>query len=252
MSVFDDIEGVATALMQDRLVAAMQTYAPDVSLTTDYVVEKIQAAERDVKVALHVFLEPTEVLPHAANQSEIDAIVDYPVHQEPGYDVPMSFFRDGQWGFTVLRYPPVQAIHSVKFVYPTPDSSVLDVPHDWVRCDMKYGHLQIVPTGAASIGAAPFAIFGGALYGRGTVPQMMQVRYRSGININDYPDVLDIIKQKAVLGVLDDQFLPGSGSISADGLSQSLSMDMSTHRDRIESRLSKLYDTIKGVRCMVL
>ena len=81
---------------------------------------------------------------------------------------------------------------------------------------------------------------------------MMQVRYQSGIDINDYPDILDLIKQKAALSVLDDLFLPQSGSISADGLSESLSMDMNAHRDRIDQRISKLADTLKGVRCMVL
>lgn len=252
MSIFADPDAVADELLQSRMLASLQTYAPGVDIDPDYLAGKLLSSERDLQVALHIFFEPTEILPQSATQAEIDALAGAPYHQEPGYDVPLSFFRDGRWGYTLLRYAPVKAVHSVRFVYPTPGNAVLDVPSDWIRCDLKYGHLQLVPTGAASIGAAPFAIFGGALFGRGPVPQMMQVRYRSGINIADYPDILDLIKQKTMLSVIDDLFLPSSGSISADGLSESLSMDMNAHRERIDQRINKLHDTLKGVRCMVL
>jgi hypothetical protein len=40
-----------------------------------------------------------------------------------------------------------------------------------------------------------------------------------------------------VLKVIEDGFLPSSGSISADGLSQSLSMDMEKYRDMISTTL---------------
>ena len=65
--------------------------------------------------------------------------------------------------------------------------------------------------------------------------------------------------KKAVLKILEDSFLPQSGSISADGLSQSLSVDMEKYHDMIDRTLNGgkgsnggLMTAIHGVRIGVL
>jgi len=248
-----DPEEIADWLRTDRLAAALSRYSPGTVLSDEYLAGKLAAAIRDLEVRLHVFLEPVEVLPSGATADEIEALDGARFVREPGYDIPLNFFRDAKWGFTVLRHPPVIEIHSVKFTYPTTTDTVLAVPDDWVRCDLSFGHLQLVPTGAASIGAAPFAFFGGGLWRGGNVPQMMQVRYRSGIEDVEtaYPDVVDILGQMTALSVMDDLLLPGSGSQSIDGMSQSFSADMKVHRERIDQRINRLRDTLIGVRGMV-
>jgi hypothetical protein len=62
-----------------------------------------------------------------------------------------------------------------------------------------------------------------------------------------------------VLKVIDDGFLPQSGSISADGLSQSLSVDMDKYHDAIGRTLNGgkgsnggLMTAIHGIRVGVV
>ena len=72
------------------------------------------------------------------------------------------------------------------------------------------------------------------------------------------PEILDVIKKKAVLNVLADSYIPQSGSISADGLSQSMSMDISKYSDAIDDIINGpkgtnggLMTRIHGIRSMV-
>ena len=72
---------------------------------------------------------------------------------------------------------------------------------------------------------------------------------------------LDTIQQamkKAALKVIEDSFLPQSGSISADGLSQSISNDMEKHHDTIDRIINGgkgnggLMAAIHGIRLQVM
>ena len=73
-----------------------------------------------------------------------------------------------------------------------------------------------------------------------------------------YPELLDCIKKKAVLKILGDAFLPQSGSISADGLSESLSVDMDKYHDVVDAILNGrdgnggLMAQLHGVRVMAM
>ncbi len=68
---------------------------------------------------------------------------------------------------------------------------------------------------------------------------MIQVKYVAGLKDakNDYPDLVDVILKQAALKVLEGNFLPSSGSISGDGLSQSISFDASKYRELIQETL---------------
>ncbi|MNP11944.1 hypothetical protein D3C76_1041570 [compost metagenome] len=93
------------------------------------------------------------------------------------------------------------------------------------------------------------------------IPSMVEVEYTAGLTdvANTYPELLDCIKKKAVLKVVADAYLPQSGSISADGLSQSLSVDMDKYHDAIDHIINGpaganggLMSKIHGIRVMVM
>jgi hypothetical protein len=64
--------------------------------------------------------------------------------------------------------------------------------------------------------------------------------------------------KQAVIGIIEDSYLPQSGSISADGLSQSMSMDVAKYHDTVDRLLNGdngnggLMARIHGIRAMVL
>ena len=86
------------------------------------------------------------------------------------------------------------------------------------------------------------------------VPQMLKIRYVAGMvnAARDYPDLINLIKKMAVLRIIDDSFIPQSGSISADGLSKSFGVDVDKFANRVDVMLTALRDSIHGIRCMVL
>ena len=67
----------------------------------------------------------------------------------------------------------------------------------------------------------------------------------------EYPDLVNVIKRTAVLDILKDAFTPQSGSISADGLSQSVSSDMDKYQDANNKTIASIRDAIHGVRFTV-
>ena len=91
-------------------------------------------------------------------------------------------------------------------------------------------------------------------------PDMVQLSYTAGLAnaAQDYPELIDVVKKKAVLSVLADSFVPQSGSISADGLSQSMSMDLGKYSEAIDEIIhgpkgsnGGLMTKIHGIRGMV-
>ena len=138
------------------------------------------------------------------------------------------------------------------FAYPSLTGNNFVVPTDWFRIDKKYGRINLVAT--SSVMTMPLNAFILSVLGGGrTVPLMLQIRYRAGLTEAEtkYPDLINLIYKMAVLSILEDQFLPGSGSISADGLSQSLSFDATKYREDIDRHLGDLRDAIHGPRAMV-
>lgn len=130
---------------------------------------------------------------------------------------------------------------------------VYEVPIEWVRVDPKVGRINLVPT--QSVLALPLnAFILSALGGGRSIPLMLHVRYRAGLAnaAADWPDILSVIKMQALLDVLNDRFVPSSGSVSADGLSQSISYEADKYADTVSKKLDKLRSAIHGVRVMVI
>lgn len=255
MSLFTDPTTAAASLRQDRLLLARSTLGSLSSLSDEYLYGQLLAAEADVERALRVYLEPVEVLPEGATQAERDALDDAGTRwaEEPGYDLEPDFFRGDSWGYIVTRHRPLIAVHSIKFAYPQPFTTVWTIPSEWIRLDRKYGHIRLVPASQAMV--APLSAWVMTVIGGGrTVPHMIQVRYRAGLSNAsvDYPDLIDLINKSAVLRIFEDAMPSLSGSISADGLSRSTNVDLAKYREQVEARIARLGDAIHGVRFTVI
>lgn len=244
--------------MRARLAVAARSYFAGVTLSDSYIWGMLLAAEKDAAHDLRTFFEPTEVFPTngqiGPSSTDLASITDAggnvsPWVEEPAYDYDPMFFEGNQWGYIVTRKTPVIQVAYVRFSYPAPTNTFFDIPLDWIRLDKQYGHIRLVPgtsTFAAPLSAFMMQVMGG---GRG-VPNMIMIRYQVGLKsaVNDYPDLVDTIKKMATLRIIEDQFAPGSGSISADGLSQSITLDVSKFQENIDVRLEKLRQQIHGVR----
>ena len=227
------------AFRSDRILEVANTYRPDNPPSDTYLLERLQIAERDVARTLKVRLEPTKVFPHEPSDAEIAELGDMPWVDEPGYDYDASFFQGERWGFLLTNEHPVIAVDFMRFTFPGSSQPFWTIPKDWLRVDRKAGHIRVVPTPGTAF-AAPLSAFALQVMGGGsTVPYTIQVQYTAGLKDAriEWPDLVDVIKKKAVLGVVEDLYLPASGSISGDGLSQSISMDTSKYADSIDEKL---------------
>ena len=248
-----------TALFPDRAQAIESvrqmlrlggTFESLCALTADQIWAALTAAEAEAERALRVSFSPVEILPESATQAERDAFdaAETPWIEEPGYDLEDEFFLGDRWGYLVTRRTPILAVHRLRIVYPTPASGVFDLPLDWIRLDKKYGHVRIVP--GTQLFAAPLSIgilqaLGG---GRG-IPQAVQLWYRAGLTdaAKHYPDLVDLVRRMAMLRLLKALFPAAASSISADGLSESLSIDLAKLADSIEAELERLRQFIHGI-----
>lgn len=264
MTIFADKETVVAEIRADRLVVVGGTYLPDIELSDDYIYNKLLAAEASIARQLRVFIEPTEIIPAGYRQQEIDDLPpDTRWEEEPPYDYDPDFFMGERWGYIVTRQSPIIAVSYIEFVYPAPTNSIFRLPDDWIRLDKKYGHIRLVPASQAF--SAPLGAFLMQAIGGGrTIPHMIRVRYTTGLGKDldeikaKWPDLIDVIKRQAVLSIIKDAFLPASGSISADGLSQTISVDAAKYQELIDHALfgpkgsnGGLQAAIHGVRNMV-
>ena len=256
------IKDIAVDLLRaDRLVMAASGAMPGVSVTDDYLWSKLVAAESEIAHELRVPLVPTTFFPDTPTSGEIAALDGKPWGIDPGYDYdPVAFGYNDKWGFIKTRQKPIQSVSRVRFAYPGGPLSHYDLPLDWLRMDKKYGTIQFVPSSTAFI--APLNAFVMQAIGNGrTIPLAIQLTYVAGLAnaAEDYPELVDAIFKTAVLKVIGDAFLPQSGSISADGLSQSISNDMGAYHDTIDRIINGgkgsnggLMTAIHGVRVGVL
>lgn len=250
---------VVDEIRRDRLMAASAGILQGVKVTDAYLWDKVRAAESDIAHSLRVPLVPTRYFPIRPTAAELEALDGMAWEIDPGYDYEPNMFERDKWGYIVTRHRPLISVEYMRFAYPTQNEGFFDVPLDWLRVDSRPGHVRIVPTNSAVLmGTAGFAMT--TLINRRNIPEMVQVSYTAGL-VNaaaDYPELLDVIKKKAVLKIIGDAYLPQSGSISADGLSQSMSVDMSKYSDFIDETLNGpegsnggLMTKIHGIRQMV-
>jgi hypothetical protein len=248
-------------LRRDRLMLLANSIMPDLKVSDDYLWEKLRAAEAHVGHALRVPLAPTHFFPRQPSDDQIAALpAGMPWGIDPAYDYDPGNYTGDKWGMISARQKPIQSIVGMKFVYPSLAQTIMDVPKDWLRYDGKYGQVQLVPTGTAYqtlLGGMFLSHFSG---GR-QLPFTLEMEYVAGLaNVQrDYPDLLDAVQRLAVVKIVEDGFMPQSGSISADGLSQSLSVDTSKYHDAVDTILNGaagsnggLMARIHGIRMAVI
>lgn len=226
------------SIREDHLMLASASHPLIAELSDRAILQKLRVAERDIARSLKVRLKPTMIFPYTPSQEEIDALEGMPYDEEPGYDYDAGFFWADSWGFLVLNERPVQRVDFVRFGYPSPQNTFYDIPSGWIRLDRKAGQVRLVPVGqtfTAPLNAFIMQVMGG---GR-SVPYMLQAKYVAGLdNVKeDWPDLVDVIIKEAVLTIIKGAFQPQSGSISADGLSQSISIDMAKYSETIQESL---------------
>lgn len=260
-ALFTNKAATLTKLRRDRLMMAARGALPSMDVSDDYLWDKLRAAESEIAHTLRVPLAPTAFFPSTPTNDEITALNGMPWAIDPGYDYePASFSSGDKWGMLKLRNKPIQSVSRVRFAYPGGPGSFYDLPLDWLRMDRKYGTVQFVPSSTAFV--APLNAFVMQAIGNGrTIPLAIQLTYVAGLTdaARDYPELIDVIMKKASLKIIEDAFLPQSGSISADGLSQSMSNDMDKHHDTIDRVLNGgkgsnggLMAAIHGIRLGVM
>jgi hypothetical protein len=251
-SAFGDLAAAVAAFRRDRLAGPAALWLAGVPLSDEYLLERLLAAEAYVEQRLRVFLTPVEVIPQFAH--DLRAALEEAgerVVEEPGYDQEQLRTADA-WRWLDLRHRPVRALRSVTLSLPEIDSSSYEMPLPWVRLDAKFGKLQLVPMTSGSM-AIPGILLQSLATGR-TLPLTIRVRYRAGLDATarEMPVILDLVRRLALLDILDDQFLPVSGSSSVDGLSQSRSWDGAKPRADIEARLDAIRQGLHGLRLAVV
>ncbi|MCE3605744.1 hypothetical protein LXA47_19350 [Massilia sp. P8910] len=237
---------VVEEMIEDRMPAIVATYLGGKMPSERALWNSLVAAEAEVARKLGIWLEPTEVFPVTQPTAEELAALDgKPYVVEPGYDMEGGMLGSFQWASIRLAQRPLIKLHSVKFVYPTISAPVYDVPLEWVYPDYKAGLLQFTPKPTSS-GMAP-SVLGASIMARGgAVPQMIRIRYTAGLAPNhpSMPDVHDLIMRVATLRHL--KFMPQSSSISADGLSQSKSLDVGKFHTVLNEELASLRERLLG------
>ena len=245
------------SLRRDRLVVVSANYMPGVLLSDDYLMDKLLSAESELQHDMRVFFTPRQVLPQFATPDQIAAAQaanpTIPIIMEPGYDYSPGLFNGESWGLINLRQAPIISVGAITFNYPLPTDIAYTIPPEWVRADLKYGSINLVPV-AANTTLPLNAYFLSVLGGGYTTPFLLQINYICGLANakQDYPELLNLIKRLAVCMVIEDLFLPQSASTSVDGLSGSLSIETAKYREQIEQRTHKLRSQIAGVRMMVM
>lgn len=248
-----------TKMRRDRLVLLASSIMPDLKLSDDFIWDKLMSAEAEIAHVLRVPLAPTRFFPRQPSAEQIEALNGMPWAIDPAYDYNPTDWYGDKWGMIITRQKPIQSVIGMRFVYPSPNQTIVNVPFDWIRGDFKYGQIQLVPTGTA-YQTLLGGLFMSQLSGGKTLPFTIDLEYVAGLrNAHaDYPDLVDAVYKLAATKIVEDGFLPQSGSISADGLSQSLSVDASKYHEAIGRVLNGadgnggLVARIHGIRVMVM
>jgi hypothetical protein len=253
MTIFADQAATLAELRGGKLALLPATYVNGAALSDMYLWNQVLSAEEEVSRRLAVPLEPTRVFSVGGPTSdELTELGDSPYLVEPGYDGG-GFEGLWQWDTLQLNTRPLISVQEVKFVYPGLNETVYVVPPDWIYPDAKSAILQF--TAAPTAGGLPGAIVAMNVFTLGrTVPQMIRVKYTAGLTPRHptFRDVRNLVLRMAVLRILLDAFIPQSGSISADGLSQSTSMDTAKYQEAIDADLENLRERINGLMFGVL
>jgi hypothetical protein len=208
----------------------------------------LQAGAKELERKLKVSLSPIEIFPDEPTSAELTALnsADYLV--EPGYDLPPNFLSAQNFGAMQLRKVPVIAVHSITINYPGYNTAIFNIPMSWVRLDKKYGQIHLFPGNTPMISNSSIMTWQAMNSGQ-TIPHMIRVRYTAGIDASNgnYPDIVMLAQRMAALRMPQTAFLPQSGSISADGLSQSTSMDVQKLAAGLDDEIADLKKSLIGM-----
>lgn len=247
MTIFTDQEATLDILKEDHLSLLPASFFSGKTPGDQTLWRRLMAAEVEVQRKLGVSLTPVEVFPSVPPTAEEVAELNGAAYiVEPGYDMPADFFGVYNWGIVKLATKPVIEVASVRFVYPGTIGTVYEVPKDWILTDGPRATIQFMP--APTIAGVPASVLSmQALSAGRTMPQMIRVRYRAGLTPEHeaMPDIRDVIMRLSLLRAM--KFLPQSGSISADGLSRSVSVDVGKFQDEIDSDLDSLHERLVGL-----
>lgn len=153
------------------------------------------------------------------------------------------------WGWLQLWKVPVRQVTRLRGQYPG-GSSVVEYPGEWISIRGEAGQINIVPNmgalGAVTIGqGGDMPVVMGNV---STVPNLWLVDYVAGMDPDNLPRmIVEALAKMAcidLLGILSDLIRPigvSSESVSADGLSQSMSYQAPAFASRITQYTSDLY-----------
>lgn len=251
MTLFTNRAQAIARMRADRLMTVAANFFPGVEISDDFIWEKLMAEEVALEHECRTWFTPREVLPWSATDDEVAALpAGTQVEREAGYDYDPAMFQGNTWGLIQLRQKPASAVRRINFIYP--NSSGYDIPLSWVRLDHKVGRINLIPNNGIQM--LPLNAFLLSVVGGGrSIPQMLEIRYRAGLEdaLNRWPDLVDLIRKSATLSLIEDQYLPGSDSTSADGLSQSFSFESKAHAERLEARTKTIRSVLRGITMIV-
>ncbi|ENE5752102.1 hypothetical protein ABNO07_003580 [Salmonella enterica subsp. enterica serovar Bareilly] len=246
-------------MRENQLLVAASGAMREVQLTDDYIWDKLRAAESEVAHTLRILLTPHQVFPDDPTEDEIAALDGMPYIVETPYDYSPNMYDRDKWGYFVTRQRPIISVQRLRFRLPSADSQFFDIPLEWLKLDEKYGHVRLLPTTNASLVTSSMLGFT-ALTWQSIIPNMLNLTYQAGIKNahEDYPELIDAIKKMAVVKIITDLFLPQSGSISADGLSESMSTDVAKYQEQVDKIMNGqdgnggLMALFNGIRMIII
>lgn len=246
MALFERDAALAE-LKTDRMPQIVAMYLGGIMPTDNALWGGVVTAMAEVQRILKVPLEPLEIFSvNPPTPAELEELGSKPWVVDPGYEMEGGWLGSFQWASIQLRRRPLIEVKSVKLYYPTITEPIYNVPLDWVYPDKKAGLLQFTPKPTSAASVAPSILAANILSSGGTVPQMVRIRYTAGLTDEHecMPEIKDAIMRLAMFKHM--KFLPQSGSISADGLSQSKSIDPDKFHKAILDDLEGIRDRING------
>ncbi len=239
----------AAEIREDYLFGTILSVVKKSALSDRYLCNKIRGQEDALERELGILWQATRIRSEPdPGDTDFDLI-------EPAYDYTSDFFVGESWGSLKLRRAPVRSVQRLVFAYPNIDAKTFTVPSKWIRLDRDYGFIRLVPDGLAVMTSFSGYILSVLSGGRG-IPQTINVDYTAGFGAGNldvattltshYMDYLEHLKFSVVADIIRDSMLPQSGSINADGLSRSISLDFKNVLEQQKEQRKMLKDRIKG------
>lgn len=221
----------------------------------DYIWQCINMAEASLERSLGVYLTPMLIVPDSATQDDITSLNNARVRYkiDPGHDYDSNKFITN-WNFINLRNRPIINIEKVDIQFPYPGVGTYQVPDTWVKVDKRGGTIQLVPGPLGVPGFLPQAI-SPYIIGFRDYPLSIKIRYLAGLinALRDYPEILEIITRMTIYTIISGSYTPVGGSISIDGMSQSLNYaPLLEYQATTDRMITTLRSNLLGIQMRIL